>query len=141
MRHQLQTEIVFDTEAASDIRGNTGPYLMYAHARAAGVLRRAGRSDAKAPAPNSLEDAERLLLTLLAEWPERLEDAALQLNPTGVATYAYQLADAFNRFYEHCPILRAAEPRQSFRLALTARAKATLADALDMLGVPAPDEM
>jgi arginyl-tRNA synthetase len=141
LRHHLQTEIVFDTEAASDIRGNTGPYLMYAHARAAGVLRRAGRSDTKAPAPSALDPAERTLLTLLAEWPDRLEEAALQLNPTGVATYAYQLADAFNRFYEHCPILRADEPTQSFRLALTARAKATLADALDMLGVPAPDEM
>jgi arginyl-tRNA synthetase len=141
LRHHLQTEIVFDTEAASDIRGNTGPYLMYAHARTAGILRRAGGHPLTVAVPETLEDVERLLLTALAEWPDRLQEAAAELNPTAVANYVYKLADTFSQFYEHCPILRAEEPRRTFRLILTHRVKATLADALGVLGVPAPEEM
>jgi arginyl-tRNA synthetase len=141
LRHHLATEIVFDTSVASDVHGNTGPYLMYSHARASGVLRRAQALPEVVEMPTALDDTERMLLASLAEWPDRLEEAAAALNPTAVATYVYQLADQFNRFYEQCPVLKADEPERGFRLQLTRRVQETMADALGLLGVPAPAAM
>ncbi len=144
LRHNLQTDIVLDTTAVADIRGNTGPYVMYTHARAAGILRRADPAETTAnqvAAPAVLEPWERLVATTLASWPDVLFEAAETYNPTMVATYVYELADRFNRFYEECPILRAGDQERRFRLSLVRRVAAVMADALGLLGVPAPDAM
>lgn len=143
LRHNLQTDIVLDTDVVADIHGNTGPYLMYTHARGAGILRRAEKaaSDVMPGTPPVLEPVERVLLATVSTWPDELTKAADEMNPTGVANFAYTLAEHFNRFYEACPILRANEPQQSFRLELVRRVTAVLADALGILGVPAPDAM
>jgi len=83
LRYNLGTEIVFDMDSALDVQGNTGPYLMYAHAPAAGILRKAGLdSRSMPPAPERMpevSDVERALLRHLADWPDILEMAAEQL--------------------------------------------------------------
>lgn len=143
LRHHLMTEIVFDIDQALDIRGNTGPYVMYAHARAASILRKAGGGPAGAPAafPETLTGAERVLLRQLADWPDTLEACARDLNPTPVTGYAYQLATLFNQFYETTPVLKAEEPERSFRLWLVDASRRVLADVLGVLGLPAPARM
>lgn len=145
LRYNLGTEIVFDMDSALDVHGNTGPYLMYAHARAAGILRKGGlESRSVPPAPERMpevSEVERALLRHLADWPDTLETAAEQLNPTLVATYAYELAQRFTNFYENMPVLKAPEDERPFRLWLVALSRAVLADALDVLGLPAPERM
>ena len=144
LRHNLRTDIVLDTDAVADIRGNTGPYLMYTHARGSGILRRAGESGEPSGRDwgrDFLEPPERVLAATLAAWPDVLADAAAEMNPTAVASYAYELADRFNRFYEACPILRAPEPARAFRLEIVQRVTAVMGDALGVLGVPAPEAM
>lgn len=142
LRFNLGTEIVFDIDSALDIRGNTGPYVMYAHARASGILRKAGVGEMPAPPlPAELNSAERALMRHLADWPDTLEAAAAELSPTLLTNYAYDLATLYNQFYESAPVLKAGEPERSFRLWLTAAARATLAEVLGVLGLPAPDEM
>lgn len=145
LRYNLGTEIVFDMDSALDVHGNTGPYLMYAHARASGILRKAGMPARGRPAPpaqvGAVAPAERALLRHLANWPDTLEAAAADLNPTLVATYAYALASLFTDFYEAMPVLKATDPERAFRLWLVAESRAVLADALDVLGLPAPARM
>lgn len=145
LRFNLGTEIVFDIDSALDIRGNTGPYAMYAHARAAGILRRAGASETQVPPlpalPAALAATERALMRHIADWPDTLEQAAADLSPTILTNYLYDLATLYNQFYEAAPVLKAAEPERSFRLWLTAVARATLADGLEVLGLPAPHRM
>ena len=144
LRHNLQTDIVLDTDSVADIHGNTGPYVMYTHARAAGILRRADPTEAEAvaaPAPAILDPWERMVAISLAWWPDVLVEAARAYNPTVIATYVHELAERFNRFYEECPILRAGDTERRFRLALVRRVVAVMADGLDLLGVPAPDAM
>jgi arginyl-tRNA synthetase len=140
LRHNLQTEIVFDVDAARDMHGNTGPYLMYAHARAASVLRRV-EGPTPAAERRELSPVERALALQLREWPVVLLEAAGSMNPTVVATYAYRLADAFTRFYETHPVARAEASDRPLRVLLTRRCRAVLGDALDVLGLPAPEEM
>ncbi|BDG61652.1 arginine--tRNA ligase [Caldinitratiruptor microaerophilus] len=143
LRFHLMTEIVFDIEQALDIRGNTGPYVMYAHARAASILRKAGGAPASPPDafPPELTEPERLLLRQLADWPDTLEQSARDLNPTPITGYAYQLATLFNQFYESTPVLKAEEPERTFRLWLVDASRHILADVLDVLGLPAPTRM
>lgn len=146
LRHAVKTDIVFDMDQALDIKGNTGPYLMYAHARAAAMLRKAGLPS-EAPAgpgpqpPAQLHPAEQALLRHLADWPDTLEEAARDINITLLTSYAYDLATLFHHFYEAAPVLKAAEPERTWRLWLVSAFRATLADALHVLGLPAPQRM
>lgn len=156
LRYNLHTEVVFDLHKATEITGNTGVYLLYAHARAASIIARAEkevkgiaaavtRSTPEFPdplAPNQgLEPVEYALLRQIAYWPETLEDAAAERAPNLIGTYAHELATAFNTFYAACPILKAEEGRRSFRVWLTAKYKETLGDALQVLGLPTPSRM
>lgn len=145
LRYNLGTEIVFDIDSALDVQGNTGPYLMYAHARAAGILRKAGmpaRAEIDPPrAFPALQPAERALLRHLADWPDTIEAAAGALNPTLLCSYAFTLASLFTDFYEALPVLKAGEPERTFRLWLVAMTRRVLAEALELVGLPAPLRM
>ncbi len=147
LRFNLLTEIVLDLEQAAALHGNSGVYLMYQHARCAKVLHDGGwppSSGTTVPAiPGELLEAERTLLRLLSGWQDVLAQAAAELNPTLLATYAYDLASAHSRFYEAAPILRRDVPpaARAFRLWLVALTRETLADALATIGLPAPDAM
>ncbi|GIP39066.1 arginine--tRNA ligase [Paenibacillus sp. J31TS4] len=145
LRFSLQTEVVFDLEQATELTGNTGVYLLYTHARACSLLDKAGgntvlpktRPDRFPP----LERAETAVLRQLAEWPDRLHAAARDLTPHTLCAYAYELGTLFNHFYAACPILKADGEHRAFRLWLTDRVRETLADALHVLGLPAPERM
>lgn len=141
LRYHLATEIVFDMEGALDLKGNTGPYVMYAHARAASILRRAGAAEAPAPDLGHPSPVEGALLRQLAAWPDTLAQAAEALLPSTLTNYAYELATRYNQFYEAAPVLYAPEADRQRRLWLTALVKERLADVLGVLGLPAPERM
>ncbi|WP_059046016.1 arginine--tRNA ligase [Paenibacillus rubinfantis] len=148
LRFALPTEVVFDIQQATETTGNTGVYLMYAHARATGILAKAEAGGL--PRTESLQlpediapldHAEHALLRQIAAWPDTLSTACEELSPTPICHFAYELATLFNHFYTACPILKAEPERQAYRLWLTAKFKETIADALNVIGLPAPDRM
>lgn len=143
LRFHLQTEIVFDLEQATEISGNTGVYLLYAHARACGILDKAGYADAGFAPPRRAEwtAQERGLMRALAYGPETKHKAAAELAPNVLCAYAHELTTLFNHFYAACPILKAEGDVRHARLWLTARFRETLREALDALGLPAPRKM
>ncbi|WP_028545699.1 arginine--tRNA ligase [Paenibacillus taiwanensis] len=145
LRFNLQTEVVLDLEQATEITGNTGVYVMYAHARATTLLQRAAqehRLEPTAPVEMSqLEKAEYALLRHIAKWPETLQAACKELAPNTICTYAFELATLFNNFYAVCPILKASRNSQAVRIWLTDKFKETLSDALQVLGLPTPERM
>ncbi|UQZ82631.1 Arginine--tRNA ligase [Paenibacillus konkukensis] len=145
LRFHLQTEVVFDLAQATEISGNTGVYLLYAHARGCSILDKAG-SEAEAitanvPERERMHPQELSLIRQLAYWPETLEAAAGELSPNTICAYAHELSTLFNHFYASCPILKSEGEERTFRLWLTARFQATLKDALEVLGLPAPRRM
>ncbi|MFB6218724.1 MAG: arginine--tRNA ligase [Halobacteriaceae archaeon] len=137
---QPSKAITFDWEDALDFEGQSAPYVQYAHARACGILE-GGDPPAEPDAALLGDPAEHALLRKTARFPAVIEGAAADLAPHRVATYAREYADAFNRFYRECPVLDADPERRAARLALVGAARHTLANALDALGIRAPESM
>ena len=135
--------ITFDWEDALDFEGQSAPFVQYAHARACGILDGAGDTEPALDADALDADAERELLAAIARFPVVVEAAAEDLEPHQVATYTREFADDFNAFYRECPVLADDVPaeRRAARLALVDAARQTLANALDALGIDAPESM
>lgn len=144
LRFSLQTEVVFDLQQATEISGNTGVYLLYAYARACSVLNKAQNDNIILVKPDkiaAMEPAEYALIRHISTWLDTLYTASKELTPSSVCNYAHQLATLFNNFYSACPILKSEGEIQQFRIWLTAKFKDTLGDALQVLGLPAPERM
>ena len=136
-------DIVFDMDAALNFDGHTGPYIQNAHVRASSILRKA--QDAvpdQASFDYELSDHEIGLIELISRFPQTVEAAASEYRPLIIATYAYDLANAFHSFYHAIPVLQAeSEAIKRARLRLVAAARQTLANALWLLDIAAPDIM
>lgn len=139
-------EIDFDIELAKrQSAENPVYYVQYAHARIASIVRRAA-SVGLVPAA-SIEgllagEPEAALARVVSRLPEVVEDAVLAEETQGVTAYATELATQFHAFYRDARVVDEAEPgRSAQRLALVLAARTTLANALGMLGISAPESM
>ena len=143
------TTIDLDLDLARE-QSNDNPvyYVQYAHARIASVLQRVGEprvdeavADGTAARP-PMEAAERELVKKLLAFPGELAEAEARRSPHRVAAYALELAQVFTAFYRDCKVVRA-EPREleTARIRLCVATRATIARALDLLGVSAPESM
>jgi len=88
-----------------------------------------------------LEHQEIELIKKIGKFSSIIETTASELKPHHLATYAKELADAFNQFYRYVPVLSAEEQLQNSRLVLVDCARTTLGAALDCLGIFAPENM
>lgn len=134
-------DYVFDWNRMLSFDGNTAPYMMYAHARIRSILRKAGEAAQQAGVTQIQAPEERALALDLLELPRTIDRAADALQPHRLCQYLYDVATAFTRFYENCPVLRAEEPTRSSRLTLCQTTAAVLARGLDLLGIEAPEQM
>ena len=136
--------ITFEWDRALDFEAQSAPYVQYVHARTCGILDEAS----EVPALDGVMDAstlmtpeERALLDVIARFPAVVESAADELAPHVVATYTREFAERFNAFYRECPVLDAESETREARLALVAAARTTVANALGLLGIAAPESM
>jgi arginyl-tRNA synthetase len=146
--------IDFDIELAKK-QSNENPvyYVQYAHARIASILRKAEESGMRVPADADGDLAARLAAILpgapeallarqIVRLPEVVEDAAASEETHGVTAYATEVATTFHAFYRDARVVDPDEPeRSAARLALVAATKTTLANALGLLGISAPESM
>ena len=120
-------------------------YVQYAHARIAGVLKRAAEEGLSSDGadPSLLQhEAEQTLLRRLMLLPEVVEQVALELEPHHLPHYAQELAQAFHVFYTQCHVVdKKNEPLSRARLLLLDATRAVLARTLGLMGVSAPDRM
>jgi arginyl-tRNA synthetase len=134
--------VTFDWDAALDFNGQAAPYIQYAHVRANSILRRAGETLPKAaPFPDNLEKAEVDLIELLTRLPGEVVRAAEQFRPLTIAGLSYDLAKAFNDFYNTCHVLNAEPEVRAYRMRLVAAAQQVIATSLNLLGIEAPSAM
>jgi arginyl-tRNA synthetase len=140
--------IELDVELArKQSRENPVYYVQYAHARIASMLRRLSEERLTGAlqadwetAP--LEDLERDLIKKLVAFPSEVGEAAERRAPHRITGYALELAQDFTSFYEGCRVLGITpEVLESQRVALSAATQRTIALALGLLGVGAPDSM
>jgi arginyl-tRNA synthetase len=117
-------------------------YVQYAHARAASILREVGEDAGPYGDDLELHPAERELVRRLLDFPREVLEAAERRQPHRIAGYALDLAQRFTNFYGHCRVKDAEPPElKAFRIGLVVSTKRTLAAALGLLGVSAPDSM
>jgi arginyl-tRNA synthetase len=114
-------------------------YVQYAHARIASILREAAERPREIRAARALEPAERELIKKLLAFPTEVAEAADRRAPHRLATYALALAQTFTTFYRDCRVLGVEE--EPSRLALLDATGHTIASALGLLGIEAPESM
>jgi arginyl-tRNA synthetase len=143
MLSRENTKIVtFDWQTALDFNGQAAPYIQYACVRANSIFRKAGVDVPASLLPtHELSKSEIELVDLISRFPKEVQRAAAEYRPLLITQYAYELARAFNDFYTQCPVLQVEEPIRSSRLRLVATARQTIANALDLLGITAPEAM
>ena len=130
----------FDLEAMVSFEGETGPYVQYAYARIQSILRKANFTPST-DATYSLSDPESWeIIKLLQDFSRVVKRAAENYDPSLIAKYAINLAQAFNKYYAHTRILDESPERDS-RLALSYSTAVVLKEALRLLGVDAPEKM
>lgn len=134
--------VAFTWDRVLNFEKNSAPYIQYTHARACSILRKAARKPEK-PAYDLLnEKLEHEIVLTLASFPDIFIEASEYLKPSLIAEFANTLADKFNTFYNALPVIKA-EPRglSDARLALTDAVRIVLRNALNLIGIVAPERM
>ncbi len=134
--------VTFDWDSALDFNGQSAPYIQYAVVRANSILRRLNEpAPSMAAFSHELLPVEVNLIEKMSQLPDVVQKAAVEFKPSLVATYAFELAQAFNDFYTQCPVLSAEGSTRLSRLVLVQAAKISLENALSLLGIQSPQVM
>lgn len=135
-------DYVFTWERTLSFDGETGPYVQYTHARANSLLEK-GEFNIEEEVDYSLLKAEEEidLARLLYNFPQAVLDAYEKLEPSFITRHITEIAKAFNKFYNSCPILSAEKELKKARLCLVYAVKTTIKTGLGLLGIAAPDKM
>lgn len=134
-------DIDFWWDRALNFDGETGPYVMYTHARACSVLRKAGECAAQ-PDFSALADPESQdVIRLIEQFPEIAKNALTRSEPSMITRFSVDLAQAYNKFYYERKVMVDDEGTKKARLMLTETTRDLLAKALSLIGVSAPERM
>ncbi len=138
------TDYIFDWDNMLAFEGNTAPYMQYAYTRVLSVFRKADLDEAELLKAKVVitEDREAQLAARLLQFEETLNVVARDGTPHVMCAYLYDVAGLFSSFYEHCPILSAAdEATRNSRLKLALLTAKTLKLGLDTLGINTVERM
>jgi arginyl-tRNA synthetase len=145
LRRKSEININFDWDEILNLQGNSGPYMLYAYARAKSILRKAAKSDVQVSEENGkvnfeINSLEKELISALGEFTKVVARAASEFSPHFLCTYLFDLAQLFNSFYNKYPILNSSLERQ-FRLELVEAVSSILQKGLSLLGIETLEKM
>lgn len=141
--NQRIKDVSFKWEKLLNFDGETGPYVQYTYARCASILRKLDSYTPSADVDYSaLTDADSMeLLKEISRFPKIVNDAAEKYEPSVVARFAVDLAQAFNKFYNANRINVDDEKLRNSRASLVYITKKTIKDAMLLLGIECPEQM
>lgn len=140
------TQMDFDLDlAVSQSNENPVYYAQYAHARIASILRQAAEQNMEADVEQAsllTSEKEIELMRKVGDFPQLVSDAARARAPHRITTYVQELSSTFHSFYNAQKVIDAEQlDRSAARLALVTATKQTIANALRLVGVAAPEKM
>lgn len=109
LKHNRESDYVFDDEKMLAMQGDTATYMQYAYARLCGIFRKANveRDQLDTTQPIQLTNAaERGLGLQLLRFEEALTAAATEAKPNLLTTYLFELAGKLSTFYAECPVIK-----------------------------------
>jgi arginyl-tRNA synthetase len=134
--------VMFTWDRVLNFETNSAPYIQYTHARACSILRKAEKKPENPAYEQLKEEMEHALILDLSEFPDVFVEAAEFLKPNLIADYTNGLADKFNTFYNALPVIRAeTQGLSDARLALVDAVRIVLRNALNLIGIVAPEKM
>ncbi len=135
--------MLFDPKESIELNGHTATFIQYTHARVSAIVRKSKEfSPGGFPAEYALHETEKDLVILLNEFPGTIHAAAERLAPSLVSQYCYDLAKAYNRFFDAVSIFKAETPeKMSFRVALSAETGKTIKKGMQLMGIGVPERM
>lgn len=134
--------VTFDWDAALDFNGQAAPYIQYAHVRACSILRNVENDSTTGGFTDEpMHPAEIQLIDMISRLPAEVQRAAAEYRPLHLTNLAYEMARAFNDFYNQCPVLKAEPQLRARRLRLVSAARQALGNILRILGITAPEMM
>lgn len=155
LKYTKQSVIAFDFKDALSFEGETGPYAQYAVVRANSIFRKGGidaetdgheiaRHVAVSDAGKFLNESDEIWELWLAASKTSyvIHQCIATTEPAYLAKHVFQLAQLFNTFYHHYPILSEAdENRKKFLLATVSVVRRELLRALAVMGITVPPVM
>lgn len=143
LRINPKRRMTFNPEESLDLQGQTGPYIQNAYVRTQSVKRKAGDFDGAIAKNYTLQPLEKDLLVMIQQFPETIQTAASNYDPSEIASYAYNLAKTYHKFYHDLPIFRNVESGEAkaFRLQMNEIVGQTLKTACRLLGIEMPEYM
>ncbi len=134
-------DIDFWWDRALNFDGEAGPYVMYTHARACSVLRKAGEVDAAADYSALSDPAAQDVIRLIEQFPEILHAAMDRNEPSMITRFSVDIAQAYNKFYYDNKILDDDMGARAARINLTKAVKSIIKQALYLISIEAPEKM
>ncbi len=144
LRTEAGKDVKFDPAQSLSFEGETGPYLLYAYARAKSILAKAGFASGEAVETKVLlHAAEHELIVHIDRFSSAVSDSAAKRSPHVVCHYLLRLAERFNSFYHQCPVIHSENSSEltNARLALVAASAQTLKNGLGLLNIQVLEKM
>lgn len=138
LKQHRKHDIEFNLESMLQVEGETGPYIQYTNARAHSMLRKSGVVGSFDI--DEVNDYEWETVKLLEQFPQAVKRATDELDPSVIAKYAIDLAQAFNSFYGNVKVLTD-NAYLAYRIALIQSVSIVLTESMRLLGMNAPQEM
>jgi len=142
--HMLRTDpvkdMVFDPKESISFEGETGPYVQYAYARIASILRKYGKKLKQADF-SVFGDDEACLVKQLAKFPDIVGEAGRHYKPSLICRYLLDLAQMLGEYYHRVPVLKAPENEKLARLALIDAVARVIKSGLLLLDIDVLEEM
>lgn len=137
LKYKMGGDIIFDPSESVKMTGCSGPYLLYSAVRAKKILKNVSSDNVGDGYIYNIY--ERNLAKKLLEYRGVLAEATSEMAPHKVATYLYEAAQEFSRFYEKCPVVGANEEGE--RAKLVKMYYDVMQQGLNILGIEIPEEM
>ena len=138
-------KMIFNPEESVELQGQTGPYIQYSYVRIKGLLAKADLENidlSKASGYTTLATQETTLLKALHEYPQVVQNAADEFDPSLIANFCYALAKDYHRFWHDHSVLQAeSDEAKAFRVQLSKAVGQVLHDGFELLGIEMPERM